>query len=82
MLYTALYMSSLRTQVYLTGEQRRRLDALAARRGVSLATVIRDAVDAFTAGAPSDVEDALDATFGTCPAFAVPGRDEWRSERP
>lgn len=36
----------IRTQISLTDDQMRRLRAEAARRGISLAAVIRDAVDA------------------------------------
>lgn len=77
MLYTALYMASVRTQVYLTVEQRRRLRDLMAREGVSLAALIRAAVDAYLDGAVPDVKQSLAATFGVSPDFAVPSRDEW-----
>jgi len=77
MLYTALYMSSTRTQIYLTAEQRRRLDALARRQDRSLAELIREAVDAYLAGSPPEPKVALDATFGTDPGFEVPSREEW-----
>lgn len=56
-LYTALYMAATRTQVYLSREQRARLDEVVRRRGGSLAEVIRDAVDAYlgAGGGWSDV---------------------------
>ncbi len=77
MLYTALYMASVRTQVYLTVEQRRRIWELMAREGISLAALIRAAVDAYLDGAAPDVKQSLAATFGVSPDFVVPSRDEW-----
>lgn len=75
-LYTALDMSSTRTQVYLTEEQRRRLDQRGRHEGRSMAAVVRDAVDAYLAAGP-DPDTALDSTFGSLPNLAVPPRDEW-----
>ena len=40
-------MAATRTQVYLTTEQRERIEALRARDGRSLAEVVRDALDAY-----------------------------------
>jgi predicted transcriptional regulator len=77
MLYTALYMSATRTQIYLTEAQRRRLDELAERRGTTLAGVIREAVDEYLDRVDPEAEAALKATFGVAPAFEVPSRDEW-----
>jgi hypothetical protein len=68
-------MSSTRTQVYFTEEQRRRLDALAEREGKTLAEVVREAVDAYVA--PPDIDAVLDETFGSMPELEVPGRGEW-----
>jgi predicted DNA-binding protein len=78
MLYTALYMAATRTQIYLTEEQRERLDELAGRRAVSMATVVRDAIDAYLGEAQEDVGVALDETFGSIPTLEVPSRAEWR----
>ena len=69
---------SERTQIYLTSEQRKRLDELAASQGKSLAQVIREAVAAYIVEAPADAESALDATFGVAPEASVPSRDEWQ----
>jgi len=69
-------MSSTRTQIYLTEEQRRRIDAIAAAREVPMAEVIRDAVDAYIVAQP-DVAPALRASFGAVPDAAVPPRSEW-----
>ena len=77
MLYTALYMASTRTQIYLTDDQRRRLDARGRRSGQPLARMIREAVDAYLADDRPDVEVLLDETFGILPELETPGRDEW-----
>jgi predicted DNA-binding protein len=63
-----------RTQIYLTDEQRARLDDAAARRRVTMAEVVRQAIDAYLAA-----DDDLDATFGTAAGLGatVPSRDEW-----
>jgi hypothetical protein len=76
-MYTALYMASTRTQIYLTQEQRERLDALARRDGRSLAELIREAVDDYLEQAAPDPTRALRNTFGIAPDFEVPSRDEW-----
>jgi Ribbon-helix-helix domain len=77
-LYTALYMpAATRTQVYLTAEQRSRLDALGRREGKALAELVREAVDDYLAHTGPDAPEALDATFGALPDLAIPSRDEW-----
>lgn len=70
-------MPATRTQVYFTEDQRRRLDALAARQGKTLAEVVRAAVDAYVAEPPPDLDEALDESFGAMPDLQVPSRDEW-----
>lgn len=70
-------MAATRTQIYLTAEQRERLDALGHREGKALAELIREAVDAYLEHGPSDPHAALDATFGALPDIEVPSRDEW-----
>ena len=78
MLYTALYMPSIRTQIYLTKEQRRELDARGKRESRSLAALVREALDAYLAErTPEDVQAILDRTFGSMPDLVVPSRDEW-----
>lgn len=69
-------MSSTRTQVYLTDEQRKRIDRVAAIEGLSMAQVIRRAVDEYLDDRP-DPEAALAATFGAVPDADVPSRDAW-----
>lgn len=71
-------MSAIRTQVYFTPEQRRRLDALAAQEGKTLAGVVREAVDAYVHEAPvPSLAAVLDETFGSLPDLAVTPRDDW-----
>jgi predicted DNA-binding protein len=70
-------MSATRTQVYLTEEQRRRIDAIAEAEGVTMAEVIRRALDSYLEDEAPDPGVALAATFGAAPEAAVPGRDEW-----
>lgn len=77
MLYTALYMASTRTQIYLTDDQRRRLDVRGRLTGAPLARMIREAVDVYLADERPDPDAALDETFGTLPDLALPSRDEW-----
>ena len=76
-MYTALYMASRRTQIYLTDEQRRLLDSRGRSTGAPMAQMIREAVDAYFADGEPDVKAALDETFGSLPAFELPSRDEW-----
>jgi hypothetical protein len=76
-LYTALYMTSTRTQIYLTQEQRLRLDDLAERRGQTLAQLVREAVDAYLAETAPDAQGTLEKTFGSMPDLKVPSREEW-----
>jgi len=70
-------MAATRTQIYLTEQQRARLDALGRREGKALAELVRDAVDEYLEHAAPDAEEALGATFGALPALEVPPRDEW-----
>lgn len=72
-------MSATRTQIYLTDEQRQRIDREARSRGVTMAEVIRRAVDRYLAE-DSDPGTALAATFGGDPTIAVPSREEWDRE--
>lgn len=68
---------ALRTQIYLTAEQRAALDEVRRRDGKSLAEVVRDALDAYLAEQGADPGTALAATFGAAPGFDAPSRDEW-----
>lgn len=69
-------MSATRTQVYLTEEQRRRIDEIARAEGVTLAEVVRRALDAYLS-ADRDAAADLAATFGADPHAGAPSRDEW-----
>lgn len=68
-----LYMAQ-RTQIYLRDEQRARLDELAQRRRLTMAEIVRRAIDAYL-----DADDDLDATFGAIPDLRarLPSRGEW-----
>jgi len=59
----------IRTQIQLTEEQARRLKALAAERGISVAELIRQSVDAFSPAAGN-----TDAKTRRQRAIAVVGR--------
>jgi len=76
-LYTVLYMASLRTQIYLTEAQRAALDDITRSESRSLAEVIRDAVDRYLQLRSADPSPALDETFGALPDLEIPSRDEW-----
>lgn len=69
-------MSATRTQVYLTQEQRDRIDREARAKGVTMAEVIRTALDEYL-GVDVDPHAALTDTFGGDPDVLVPSRDEW-----
>lgn len=71
-----LHCMSTRTQIYLTDEQRRRIDELADAEGVTMAEIIRRALDGYLDD-QANPEPALAATFGAAPDISVPTRDEW-----
>lgn len=78
MLYDVLYMAATRTQVYLTAEQRQKLDSRRRRERKTLAAVVRDAIDAYVGKEkPADLRRTLDETFGVAPKLSHPSRDEW-----
>ncbi len=70
-------MSATRTQIYLSEQQRARIDRAAESEGVTMAEVIRRAIDQYL-GDEADPSVALAATFGADPAADVPSRDTWR----
>ncbi len=70
-------MSATRTQVYLSKEQRQLVDEAAVTDGVTMAEIVRRAVDAYLAERVPDAAAALAATFATTPDADVPSRDEW-----
>src|SRR5262249_43494161 len=71
--YCVAYMG-YRTQGYLTEEQPARMGEMAERRHMTMAEVVRRALDAYL-----DLDDDVDATFGAAPGIrtGVPNRDEW-----
>lgn len=70
-------MSATRTQVYLTEEQRRKVDQLADAEGVAMAEIVRRALD-FYLSDDADATTALATTFGAAPSATAPSRDEWQ----
>jgi hypothetical protein len=67
-----------RTQVYLTDDQIQRLKKTARRRDVSMAELIRRAVEAFLRrDGSADPDEALDRTLGALPDLETPPRSEW-----
>jgi hypothetical protein len=76
-MYIVLYMPATRTQIYLTAEQREKLEGLMEREHKSMAQIIREALDAYLQHELPDPEDALDSTFGAMPDLFIPSRDEW-----
>lgn len=78
MMYTVLYMASTRTQIYLTVEQRRRLDRRGRETGAPLARMIREAVDVYLGQDAPDIDKVLDEGFGALPDIEAPRREEWR----
>ena len=69
-------MAATRTQVYLTEDQRRRIDDIATAEGITLAEVVRRALDLYL-NTERDAAVALAATFGADPDARAPSRDEW-----
>ncbi len=70
-------MSSVRTQIYLTQEQRSRISECTEATGQSLADVVRRAIDRYLEEEQRDPTSALAATFGADPEAKAPDRDEW-----
>jgi len=70
-------MPATRTQIYLTEDLRARIDRVAAVEGVTMAELIRRALDQYLGG-DTDPAPALAATFGADPTAGTPSRDTWR----
>lgn len=62
--------------MYLTVEQRRRIDRITAAEGVPMAEVIRRALDEYLSE-EMDSAAVLAKTFGAATEAEVPSRDEW-----
>ena len=69
-------MSATRTQIYLTQEQRDRIDEVARAEGITMAEVVRRALTTYL-GPGDDPRLALAETFGADPDATAPPRDEW-----
>lgn len=68
-----------RLQVLVESEQYRRLADAAASRGVSVATVVREAVGHYLDAGPDDVRDAVDRVLAA-DAMDVPEPEDLRAE--
>ncbi len=66
-----------RIQIYLTVDQRNRLDERRRRERRTLGEVVRAALDAYLADGSVDPVAALSETYGTLPNLVVPSRVEW-----
>ena len=71
-------MAATRTQVYLTEEQRQRIDELAAIEGVTLAEIVRRALDAYFSSYIPGASTSFSRTFGALTDIEVPSRDKWQ----
>ena len=56
-----MHMFSERTQVLLSREQRERIERMAAREGRSVGSVIREAIESYTAVGPRSRKEAAEA---------------------
>lgn len=74
-------MATVRTQIYMTRDQRWQLDRLADREGVSLAELIREAVDEYLQARSPDVDAALADCFGAVANATAAQRREWYERR-
>lgn len=70
-------MSATRTQIYLSDSQRSRIDELVETEGLTMAEIIRRALDSYLASEFPDPGPALAGTFGVIPDAASPDRGEW-----
>jgi hypothetical protein len=70
-------MSAIRTQIYLTSEQRDQIDRVAASEGVTMAEVVRRALDTYLER-DVDAKAALAATVGADTNATAPSRDNWQ----
>jgi Ribbon-helix-helix protein, copG family len=59
-----MHMYSERTQVLLSREQRERLERMAGREGRSVGSLIREAIESYTAVGPTSRAEAAEALIG------------------
>lgn len=71
-------MAATRTQVYLTEQQRQRIDELTGIEGVTMAEIVRRALDAYFSSYVPDASAGFSRTFGAVTDIEVPSRDEWQ----
>lgn len=73
-----------RTQISLTHEERRALDAVSARTGKSVSALIRDAVDAayLGGGTTADDTEAMRHSFGSWSSGDIDGAEFVEGLRP
>jgi predicted DNA-binding protein len=69
-------MTATRTQIYFTQEQRDRIDRAAVARGITMAELVREAVDEYLSD-EIDPSEVLAATFGAAAEAVAPSRDDW-----
>ncbi|HZU71227.1 MAG TPA: CopG family transcriptional regulator [Acidimicrobiales bacterium] len=69
-------MPSTPTQIYLSEDQRQRIDEMAKAEGVTMAEVVRRALEKYLP-ADTDAAGALQATFGADPEAQALDRREW-----
>jgi hypothetical protein len=76
-------MPAMRTQIYLTADQRQRIDELADAEGVTMAEVVRRALDSYLVTGQAGASSVLTRTFGAAPEAQHPDRADWaRGQRP
>lgn len=76
-------MSAIRTQIYLTPDQRLWINELAGVQGVTMAEIVRRALDAYLLTGHADANATLARTFGAAPDAGYPDREGWdRGQRP
>ena len=76
-------MAATRTQIYLTADQRSRIDDLAEAEGLTMAEVVRRALDAYLVTGQAGASSVLARTFGAAPDSDYPDRTDWtRGQRP
>ncbi len=71
-------MAATRTQVYLTEQQRERIDELAGIEGVTMAEIVRRAIDAYLSSYVPDASASFSRTFGALTDIEVRSRGEWQ----
>lgn len=67
-------MATTRTQIYLTRDQRQRIDELADSEGVTMAEVVRRALDSYLVIGQAGASSVLARTFGAAPEAKYPDR--------